>query len=105
MAIIRQARFYFIIPSIFSIVCAYVFAGNYNPTQLFLVTTSFILVWVFMSSVNNTYDVATDNISRLMRDKNPVATGELTMREVHSDAHHLALSLHSDWSSCWGHIG
>jgi 4-hydroxybenzoate polyprenyltransferase len=84
MAIIRQGRFYFIVPSIFSIVCAYVFAGNYNPTQLFLVTTSFILVWVFMSSVNNTYDINTDNISRLMRDQNPVATGELTMREVNT---------------------
>jgi 4-hydroxybenzoate polyprenyltransferase len=84
MAIIRQARFSFVVPSIFSLVSAYIFAGNYNPTQLLQVTTSFILVWIFMSSVNNTYDIGTDEVSRLMKNQNPVATGELTMREVHA---------------------
>jgi 4-hydroxybenzoate polyprenyltransferase len=82
MAIIRQARFFFMVPAIFALVSAYIFAGNYSPTQLLPVITSFVLVWIFTSSVNNTYDITTDNTSRLMRNQNPVATGELTMREV-----------------------
>jgi 4-hydroxybenzoate polyprenyltransferase len=82
MAVMRQFRFFFGIPPIFAIVSTFVAVRNYDLKELFLVTLSFVLVWGFMSSVNNTYDVETDTDSQMMRTQNPLVTGELSYREV-----------------------
>ena len=82
MAVIRQSRLFFSVPATFSILSTFVAVRNYNLTQLFLVLLSFFLIWTFMSSVNNTYDVETDRDSQLMKTQNPIVTGELSLREA-----------------------
>jgi|GEM_PF-4559833 len=82
MAFIRQSRFFFAVPSILAILSTFVVAKNYNIMQLFLLMLSFLLIWSFMSSVNNTYDIETDQGSQLMKTQNPIVTGDLSLREA-----------------------
>lgn len=82
MAVIGQFRFFFAVPPMFAILSTFVAVRNYDIKELFLVTLSFVLIWGFMSSVNNTYDVKTDTDSQLMRTQNPLVTRELSIREA-----------------------
>jgi 4-hydroxybenzoate polyprenyltransferase len=82
MAVIRQVRFFFAVAPTLAIPSAFVAVRNYNLAQLFSVVLSFLLIWSFMSSVNNTYDIETDRGSQLMKTQNPIVTGELSLREA-----------------------
>ena len=82
MAVIRHFRFHYHIPAVLSIVSAFIATMNYDLGKLFVIILSLLLTLSFVSSVNNTYDVETDQSSLLMSNQNPIVTGELSLPEA-----------------------
>ena len=81
-AIIRQCRFYYATLPLLAIISGFLLANNYTLFQLLLTSLSFTFIHCFESSVNNTYDVKSDKLSVIMRNQNPLATGDLTLQEA-----------------------
>lgn len=81
-AIVSQSRLQYVPLPLLAIISGFILSKNYNLIQLFFASISFLFIHCFESSVNNTYDAKNDRLSVIMRDKNPIVTGDLTYRDA-----------------------
>lgn len=82
LGVIKQFRAPFLSLPILTIVSGYVLTKNFNLIQLFWASLSYLFIHFFVVSVNNTYDVPFDTVSKIMSNQNPIVTGELTLQEA-----------------------
>ena len=82
MAIIKQSRLFFLPLPLSAIISSYVLTKNYNLIQLFWSSLSFLFLHIFVTSVNNTYDVDSDKFSNTRSNQNPIVTHDLTIQEA-----------------------
>lgn len=81
-AIIQQSRLQFVPYFLLAVVSSFLLAQNYDLENLLLTSLSLLFGVVYINGMNNTYDANYDKQSVIMKNENPIVTGELSLSEA-----------------------